>query len=108
MRQRIIDFRPAPEGWHIVHLNTDTAEWSRYALVGWLIQEDEEGHRSVVAGEVDGDGEIRAAIMGLWNVSAWYVAGPGDPDPTREEVEQELASRQERRRKHLASREPNR
>ncbi|MEW2382324.1 hypothetical protein AB0873_09560 [Micromonospora sp. NPDC047707] len=88
---RTIDFRPAPPGWHIVHLTDE--DLYRHALPGWLIQEDDGGDRRVVIGGVDEDGEVRPALIGLWNVSAWYVAGPDDPDPTREEVEQERARR---------------
>jgi hypothetical protein len=100
---RTIDFRPASPGWCIVHLLREGG-CRRIALAGWLIQEDDDGDRHVVAGDVDEDGEVRPVCVGRWNVSGWYVAGPGDPDPTPEEIEQERERRREEHAKASAAR----
>ncbi|HEY9416965.1 MAG TPA: hypothetical protein VIQ30_19580 [Pseudonocardia sp.] len=88
-----IDFRPAPPGWRVASLSNDTGKVTYYALPGWLVQADEDGDHRVVAGEVDWDGEVARQLIGLWNVSAWYVLGPGDPDPSPDEVKEELERR---------------
>jgi hypothetical protein len=101
---RTIDFRPAPPGWCIVHLSHESATCRRLPLAGWLVQEDDGGERRVVAGDVDENGEVAPALVGMWNVSGWYVAGPGDPDPTPEEIEQERERRREEHAKASAAR----
>lgn len=96
---RTVDFRPACAGWRVIHLGHDapsrtwTDAWSARPLAGWLIREDDNGDRQVVAADVDEDGEVLRVRVGLPNVSAWYIAGPGDPDPTPDEIRAELDAR---------------
>jgi hypothetical protein len=127
---RTIDFRPAPPGWSVVHI--DEAGWChytdpgdgtglckncempkphdrhlrihRYALPGWLIQEETgSGHRRVVPAEIDDDGALLEVLnLGRWNNSAWYISGPNDPAPTVEDIIEQRQERAEQRRIALA------
>jgi hypothetical protein len=110
---RTVDFRPAPAGWHVIHV--DEANWCSYSepddgtglctrcqkpkpndvhvrlhrtpLPGWLVQEEKNsGHRRVVAAEVEQGQLLEVLNLGEWNTSAWYISGPGDMPPTVEEI----------------------
>lgn len=99
---RTVDFRPAPPGWRIAYA---TADGTRVKpMPGWLIREEVEydtdtydvvartGARDVVAAHLVGSEAERAD----GHDDFWRVLGPGEPDPTAEEVAAKMARRAER------------
>jgi hypothetical protein len=124
-----VDFRAAPAGWHVIHV--DEADWCSYIpapdgtglcatcqkpkpndvhlrlyyapLPGWLIQQEKNsGRRRVVPAEIDEGEVIEVENLGRWNTSAWCISGPGDKRPTVEEIIEWRTRRANERRVALA------
>lgn len=107
---RIIDFRPAPDGWRIIYLLND-ASLHISPLPGWLITEQIEydtrtmedvgdrGTRSVIAA-VATENELLPVCM---DGPFWCVLGPGQVDPTTQETAKELERRAAEKARHQAT-----
>lgn len=99
-RFRTVDFRPAPEGWRIAWIIKNRLDIA--PMPGWIVREEFEydspnsddgrstGSRDVVATRVEDYGiePIEASDR-----SFWFILGPGESEPTAEEVEAEVARR---------------
>lgn len=111
---RDIDFRPSPQpGWRVIYVTNGFPYYHAKPLAGWLIQErgclDRDGEvsaddieagdrdRRVVAAVHDTDGQsVCEADLTGWAGEVWYVAAPGQEDPTDKEAKHELDHRKPR------------
>lgn len=94
-----VDFRPAPSGWRIAYATTLGSIVE--PMPGWIVREEVECNTNT--GDVvtrSGLREVVAAGLVEYEVTPaneipdfWYVIGPGNPDPTPEEIEEEIARR---------------
>lgn len=95
---RNVDIRPA-EGWRIARITPDGCQYE--AMPGWLIQEEvtydassgdttgTTGFRQLVPGALIGT-QLEAADQ---FASFWQVLGPGEPEPTQDDVIVEMSRR---------------
>ncbi|MFF4893459.1 hypothetical protein [Micromonospora chersina] len=102
---RDIDFQPAPPGWRMIFLAGDGKAVWKYPVPGWLIQEEADDEYEPVTGTAPHDRE-RRVIPAFWSAAfgielqpadidgdnPTWVLGPGQPDPTEEEIAQEHRS----------------
>lgn len=100
-----VDIRPDPSGWRALYI--DEEGHGLEPVVGWLIQEHEDGgRRRVVAGVVE-DG--RLAPVDEWDEPEWRAFArllpPGSPEPTAETIAKERAEQIARRDRWLARQE---
>ncbi|MFF9153832.1 hypothetical protein ACF1AB_16565 [Streptomyces sp. NPDC014846] len=100
-RYRTVDFRPAPDGWRTAWITRDGL--AVMPMPGWIVQEEVEhndqhtddgrptGHRNVVAGRIEDNGiePIECAV----DREFWLVLGPGEAEPTSDEVAIETSRR---------------
>ncbi|MFF4836584.1 hypothetical protein [Streptomyces sp. NPDC001315] len=100
-RFRTVDFRPAPEGWRTAWITADGLDV--LPMPGWLVREEFEydspnsddsarstGYRDVIAARVEDYG-IEA--IDATDTSFWFILGPGQSEPTKEEVAAEISRR---------------
>lgn len=100
-RFRIVDFRPAPEGWRIAWITKDGLEVT--PMPGWAVREEFEydgpnsddgrstGSRDVVACRIDET--VAEPLDYSTDTGFWFLLGPGERKPTAEEVEAEVDRR---------------
>lgn len=115
---RTVDVRLALPGWTVHFLNEEGSHWTK-PLVGWVLRDEHRldgggdflaytgiaPYRHICAGVVD-DGHVTAVDD---DPTFWYVAAPGDPEPTAAEIADAVKGRQaaaERRRQLAAGRAP--
>ncbi|MBY8879754.1 hypothetical protein [Actinacidiphila acidipaludis] len=108
-RFNTIDFRPAAPGWRYVVLAED-GTMQVLPLPGWLIQEEIEypsagsddgtptGSRRVVAARMEDDYVEAFSSM----PSFWCVIGPGEDEPSQQEVAEEQGRREAFRNRQQA------
>jgi hypothetical protein len=97
-----VSFTPAGPGWRAIYLDPihDNGYFT-HALAGWLVQEQVEyhdalhlspkppargelRHRRVIAADADAES---GEVMPAENADNFYrIAGPGEPDPTPEQI----------------------
>jgi hypothetical protein len=96
---RDIDFRPAPPGWRMYFLAGNGVGLRTYPVAGWLIQEAT-GEEYEPQTEVPAQDRDRRVVPAFWNRDfgvelqpadlggddPQWVLGPGQPDPTAEEI----------------------
>ncbi len=103
-----LDFRPcAVPGWRVAYLDPDAPDLHNvWDMAGWLVQvehryaepsgldRDDRPHdqrpRQVVPAHMDGDGYLSDATEGD---GFWFILGPSDTAPTREQADAEHTSR---------------
>lgn len=107
------DFRPcAVPGWRVAYLDPKADDLHHvWAMAGWLVQVEHRytirpsGHdcedrpldqrpRQMAPAHMDGTGYLSDPTE---DDSFWYILGPSDPAPTREQAAAELRERQARR-----------
>lgn len=103
-RFRTVDFRPAPEGWRIAWITEDRLDIA--PMPGWIIREEfEYDSPNSDDGRSTGARDIVAARVEDWGVEPvesvdggfWFILGPGEPQPTEDEVTAEIARRKSKR-----------
>lgn len=85
-----VDVRSTGPGWRVVELTEDGSDVR--SLVGWLVQESEDGKRRIVAATVDDDGRV---VPVAECASFWKVLAPEDRVPTWDEAMAEHGRRVE-------------